>query len=411
LKTIHLFLLFIVFNNLNAQKVYTDSLRSIHLKNYRTFTVSLPKNYDRNKEKTYPLIVAMDGEYLFDPIKSTFKYGNYWSELPEAVIIGINQNNKNEREADCVVNDETGLPAKTGANFFDFLNTELLPNLEVRYRLGSFRVIVGHDITAAFANLYLFREDNKFTGFISLSPEFLGNMASGVVSKLSKTKKPTFYYFACADIDEANIIKKTTDLDASLSSLSNTNANHKFESFKDASHYSYILNALPNAFYDMFKGFAPISIQEYNEKIATLPGGYVDYLNKKYETIEKKFGLKMTVRFNDIKAVETAILKNGNAVNELEELAVVANKNYPKAMLGEYYVAQYFEKKGDLKRAQKSYLAAYKMNAIGDLTKEMVFNKSEELKNQIRKESRRGGSKQPEMPVETETPATEETKK
>lgn len=410
MKTIYLFLLFIVFNNLNAQKVYIDSLRSLHLKNYRTFSVALPKNYERNKEKTYPLIITMDGEYLFEPIKTTFKFGNYWSELPEAIIIGINQNNKNEREDDCHVNNETGLPEKKGAAFFDFLNTELLPNLEARYRLGNFRVIVGHDITAAFSNLYIFREDNKFNGFISISPEFLGNMATGIVTKLSKAKKPVFYYLACADSDEASVIKKTTNLEASLSSSSNPNLNHMFENFKDASHYSLILNAIPNAFYHIFKGFPPISIEEYNNKIAPLPNGYVEYLNKKYENIEKQFDLKMTVRFNDIKAVETAILKN-NAVNELEELAVVANKNYPKAMLGEYYVALYFEKKGDLKRAQKSYLAAYKMNPIGDLTKEFVYNKSEELKNQIRKDARRGGSNKPEMPIETETPATEETKK
>ncbi len=405
MKNIYYLSILLLFNNLSAQKVVSDSIRSQKLNAYRTFSVSLPKSYERNKDKTYPLIICLDGEYLFETFKNTLKFGNYWGELPEAIIVGINQNKKDERTKDCVVDDMSGLPIKTGANFFDFFNMELLPQLTKQYRLGTFKILAGHELTAGFLNLYLFRTDNPFRGFIAMSPELNGDIDQGIINKLSKFKTPVYYYFSTADGDDTVIQKKAAAMDLGLSSIQNPNAFYKFDNFKNASHYSLILNSVPNALYHIFKGFPPISIAEYDEKIATLPNGYVEYLNKKYETIEKSFGIKMPVRFNDIKAVETAILKNGNAVNELEELAVVANKNYPKAMLGEYYVALYFEKRGDPKRAQKSYLAAYNMEPLADLTKEIMYEKSEEMRRLVKK----GGGKLPPPEAASPEPAPAET--
>ena len=74
--------------------------------------------------------------------------------------------------------------------------------------------------------------------------------------------------------------------------------------------------------------------------------------------------------------------------NELEKLAQLANTNYPKAMLGEYYVALYYEKKGDIKRAAKSYQTAYTMEPIGDLTKDEMITKAESFKSKLKKDKK-----------------------
>jgi hypothetical protein len=44
----------------------------------------------------------------------------------------------------------------------------------------------------------------------------------------------------------------------------------------------------------------------------------------------------------------TAILKN-NAYNELDKLAEIADKNYPKSMLASYQLGLMYEKMGDAK--------------------------------------------------------------
>jgi hypothetical protein len=69
--------------------------------------------------------------------------------------------------------------------------------------------------------------------------------------------------------------------------------------------------------------YKPISSAEFSDKIVILPSGYVDYLVDRYATLNNSLGLKF--RFvNDFKAIEAAILK---AYNELDQLAKIANKN------------------------------------------------------------------------------------
>jgi hypothetical protein len=58
-------------------------------------------------------------------------------------------------------------------------------------------------------------------------------------------------------------------------------------------------------------------------------------LKKKYDIIENSFGIKSPIRINDFKAIEAAILQNKD-YNELDALAILADKNYPKSMLGDY---------------------------------------------------------------------------
>jgi len=176
------------------------------------------------------------------------------------------------------------------------------------------------------------------------------------------------------------------------------------------------LYSIPNALYHFFATYQPISNSEFQEKIVKLESGYVDYLKNKYDVLEKSVGIKMNIRINDFKAIEAAILKN-KAYNEFELLAQLSNKMYPKSMLGEYHMAMYYEKNGDVKRAAKSYLTAFQMEPIGDLTKDMMLDKAEELKSLIPKseKGKKGSAVEEtpaaEIPAETPTEAPTEEKK
>ena len=177
-----------------------------------------------------------------------------------------------------------------------------------------------------------------------------------------------------------SIKEKTIKLDAAVAELKKSNLNYHFDNFPNASHYSLVLYAIPKALYHIFGIYQPISVNEYNEKIAVLPSGYVDYLNKKYETIEKLLALKTRIRFNDFKAIEAAIIKN-KAYDEFGELSNLAEKQYPKSMLANYELALMYEYTGDFQKARKYYQAAYEREEIGNLTQDMMYDKMEKMKN------------------------------
>lgn len=384
-----------------------DTIHSNQLNADRTITVSLPLSYAKSKDKKYPLLILLDGEYLFDAFTGAMAYANYWDDLPEMIIVGIDQDKNGQREGDSKMDDE-GLPVEQGAQFFDFVSTELMPALQKKYRVAPFKIIAGHDATAGFLNLFLYKDDPMFDAYIAMSPEFGEQMLERIPTRLQVIKKPIFYYLSGADGDLKQNMKVVTALNHNISSVKNSSLFYNYDEFKGATHYSMVLYSIPNALYHIFSAYQPITTDEFNEKILKLDKDYVGYLVKKYDIIEKSYGMKMPVRLTDFKAIEAAILKN-KAYDEFEKLAAVAKKAYPKSMLGSYELGMFYEKTGDPKKASKAYMNAFQMEPIGDLTKDMMLEKSDEMKKGI--PSKKDKKAKDEAPAETptDTPPPTET--
>lgn len=381
MKQLVLFLLFSVA--VFSQKT-TETFESTTLGEKREITIGLPPSYEKNTTKKYPILILLDGEYLFDPFYGALNYGAYWDDLPETIIVAINQNKNDERIEDSHFDESDGVPSEKGAKFFEFIGGELLPYIEKKYRVAPFRIIAGHDTTAGFLNFYLYKDYSIFNGYISLSPELAPDMETRIPDRLKTIKQPIFYYLSSADGDVKALQEPIKKLDENIQTIANPVVNYKYDLFKGASHYSLVLYAIPNALYQIFDAYKPISSAEFTDKIAVLPSGYVDYLVNKYDILTKNLSLKVPVRINDFKAIEAAILKN-KAYNELDQLAQIADKNYPKSMLAEYELGLMYEKTGDPKKAAKKYQNASQLEEIGDLTKDMMMDKFDDMKSLIPK--------------------------
>lgn len=365
-------------------QVIKDSILSKKTDKYRYITVSLPKSFKKDSKKTYPLLFLLDGDYLFDPFHGAISYGNYWDDLPEVVLVGLDQSKENERIDDCTFDETTGLPEGKGADFFEFIAGELLPQIQSKYHLSNFKIIAGHDLTAGFMNVFLYKDAPLFNAYISISPELQLDMETHIAERLSIFKQPMFYYQSVGEGDIKNMKEKIATLDENIKAIKNPTLNYKYDEVKGASHYSLVLFSIPSALYQLFSCYQPISTSEFQEKIVKLESGYVDYLKNKYDTLEKVLNIKMPIRINDFRAIEAAILKN-KAYGEFELLAQLSHKMYPKTMLGDYHMAMYYENIGDAKNAVKYYLNAFQLQTIGELTKDMMIEKADTLKGQIKK--------------------------
>lgn len=379
MKNYYLLLVLSVFALPLFAQTTTDTIQSASLNEKRAFTVSLPSSYGSEKNRVYPLLLILDGDYLLDPFLGAIKYGNYWDDLPEVIVIGINQGRPFDREAESDMDNVEGLPIERGAKFFDFISMELLPALQKKYAIAPFKIIAGHDVTAGWMNLFLYKDNPLFDAYISMSPELGKDMETRIPTRLGLSKKPVFYYQSTADGDLQKMQDRIKELDGGVKKLQNPNLYYQFDDFKNASHYSLVLFSIPNALYHLFGAYQPISTTEFQTKIVTLESDYVGYLSRKYDIIEKAYGMKMPIRINDFKAIEAAILKN-NAFAEFDQLANLSKKSYPKSMLSNYHLGMYYEKTGDNKKAHKAYLQGYQMEEIGNLTRDFMLEKAEQMK-------------------------------
>lgn len=367
---------FIFTATLLAQTTY-EEINSTILGEARQIKIQLPRNYDATANKTYPVVLVMDGDYLFEPVAGMIDYNSYWEEMPEAIVVGINMDKT--RQDDTFYGDESFLPEESGAAFFEFLGLELMTYMDENYKTTNFRIAVGHDLTANFMNYYLMKSDPLFQGYISLSPDLAPSMDERLVARLTAVDQRTFYYLATGTEDISSLRDATIALDTQIKAIENDNLRYYFDNFEGATHYSLVGRGIPKALETIFLMYRPISKKEYKEQLLDDSNSPYDYLLEKYATVENLFGLKGKIRVNDFVAVATALDRRGDW-EELERLGELARKHYPETMLGNYYLARAKEEIGEPKKAMRLYQNAFLLDEISFITKDMMLDKAEQIR-------------------------------
>lgn len=343
----------------------------------RELKIQLPRNYEENTEKDYPLILVLDGDFLFEIVAGNVDYTSYWADMPEALVVGINQ--VETRSEDLFVSDATFFPTQDGAKFYEFLGAELMPYLEENYRLGTFKVAVGHGASANFINFYSFRKTPLFQAYIALSPSMSPYMDSNLTKQLADLKSPLFYYMSTASEDFRDHRKDITALNTKLEAIDSNHLFYAFDNFDGLDHYGLVNASIPKALQHIFLVFQPISRSEYKKYILPLETSPVAYLTEKYDRIETLFGIEKQILLNDFRAIASALDKK-EQFEYFKDLAKLARESYPDSVLHNYYMGRFYEATGNPKKAMKTYREAYIYQEIDGITKDDLLDKADRIK-------------------------------
>ena len=354
------FLLFTVITF--SQNVRTEKFKSIELSgemnSERTIKIYIPDSYKQDSTRVYPLALVLDAEYLFDVYVANSKLFALKDKAPEQIVVGIYQNQRNERRTDCEINANSML-TETSSKFYRFIKNELLIYLEDNYRISPFKTIVGNTITANFNNYFLVEAEPLFNAYININPSY-----SADISELFKGKIPTigsniYYYLNNGNYNGEQKDEAIETVYYVLKNFENEYFKYKYDVFDGSTNVSSIGQAISGAFAYIFDMYSSISKKEFNEHIAQLsPAEAIEYLEKKYVEIQYSFGANLKIRQRDIFAVESIILDKEEG-DYLEEFGKMINRLYPESPIGDYYIGQYYESGNDYKRALKYYKNGY----------------------------------------------------
>ena len=372
MKNLYTLLLFVFSVCITNSQALYETIESKKLDGSRELKIQLPRNYDSDSKRSYPLVIVLDGDYLFEPVAGNIDYQAYWEDIPDCIVVGVKQGNT--REDAFYYDDDNFLPIAEGANFYEFLASELIPYIENNYSASNYRIIAGHDLGANFMNYYLFKDRPIFRAFIALSPDLAPKMADRLKERLALIEQESFYYMATADADIRFLRNSIIECDTKLKLVENEKLQYKFDDFKDANHYSLVGRGIPKALNEIFTLYKPINGKEYNEKIIPFEGSPFEYLTKKYEDIEYFYGFKKKLIENDIRAIASASNKK-NDLESLENLAKLVKKEYPNSMLSAYYMGMFHEKEGNYKRALLRYKAGLLLEPSQYIDKEIMLDK------------------------------------
>ena len=358
-------------------KVVYEEFSSYKLGETRRLKIQLPRDYETNTEKSYPIVIVLDANYLFEPVAGNVDYFGYWEDMPEALVVGIMQGDS--RYDDCFYDDTNFMPADRGADFFEFIGMELVPFIDANFRTAKFIIAVGHDLTASYINYYLFKDPPLFNGYIALSPDLAPMMDDRLPKRIPNIPQKLFYYLATGTDDIQDLQLVAQELNVSLSALKSDQFNYYYDNFEGATHYSLVARAIPSALEKIFSVYRPISKQEFNDVLLKLETPVHLYLLDKYQTIANLFGIYNPIRINDFLASASACEKL-KQWESLREIATLATRQYPDLILGDYYMGRYYEETGDPKRAMRTFQGGFDKEEVDFITVDLMLDKADQIK-------------------------------
>lgn len=231
-----LFLLFLI--NCGSSPIPNDPIPDHQTLNFpskilgenRVINIWTPKNYAQSSEK-FPVLYMPDGglQEDFPHIANTLSELLVAKKIPPFILVGI-ENTERRRDLTgptTVAKDKEIAPVVGGsANFRKFIQTELIPEINQKYRTTPQKGIIGESLAGLFVTETFFLQPDLFDFYIAFDPSIWWN--DNEMEKTAKARLANFptpekkFWFAgsgAEDISKSTQILAKSLTEANLSNL------------------------------------------------------------------------------------------------------------------------------------------------------------------------------------------------
>ena len=139
--------------------------------------IRVPGDYGTSKDKKYPVLYVLDGQWDFKLLDSVYGGLFYDKFVPAMIIVAVTYSGASPDYGSLRAMDYTPTAVSQvsgsggGPKFLAFLKSELIPFVETNYRAdASNRVLLGSSYGGLFTLYAMFADPGLFDGFICASP-------------------------------------------------------------------------------------------------------------------------------------------------------------------------------------------------------------------------------------------------
>ncbi len=352
--------------------VYHDvhQIASKYVNEDRTIWVRVPLDYSRTEEK-YPVIYMLDGHAPQTSMMAGIIEQQAWAGMmPEAILVSI-QNTNRSRDL-TPVDDGKGGSVGGGDRFLDFVEKEVMPLVDGKYRTQPYRIFAGHSLGGLMSVYAMVTRPWMFNSYIAASPvlHFKDDFVIGKAKSAFKERKDwdkTLFVSIGNEPDYSNGFKDFRKL---IENEKPKGLEFEFREFPEETHGSVVLRAYYWGLRKVFEGWQPDRI------------GSVADLERHYERLTKRFGYSILPPEAAMNRIGYQLLNAGRTLEAIDAFkknaANYANSANVYDSLGEAY-----EKNGQRSKAAENYRRAVDLaRAAGDTRSEAIFKgRLERLEN------------------------------
>src|SRR5215207_9181107 len=141
----------------------------------RVVLVRTPTGYARSSER-FPVLYMTDGDAHIQHTSGTVSFLARNARMPEMIVVGITNTDRTRdltptRVEQAPDNPNARFPTSGGADkFLKFIETELIPLVESKYRTQPYRALAGHSLGGLFAVHAMITRPELFNSYVAVSP-------------------------------------------------------------------------------------------------------------------------------------------------------------------------------------------------------------------------------------------------
>lgn len=154
-----------------------EEIQSKELVEKRVLNIYLPEGYNQSDTTKYPVIYLLDGSADEDFIHVVglvqFNSFEWINQVPKSIVVGIAtvDRRRDFTFPTTIQADKKKYPTSGNSDkFMSFIEKELQPFIETKYKTNDHRTIIGQSLGGLFATEILLKKPTLFNKYIIISP-------------------------------------------------------------------------------------------------------------------------------------------------------------------------------------------------------------------------------------------------
>jgi len=313
----------------------------------RSFTVQLPKSYYSHSQYKYPVIYLLDGQSNLEYSQTVAEFLSDAGSIPEVIIVGI-QSGAN-RGRDYLPKNEKVKQAGGEANqFLNFIERELIPFIEGKYRAAPLRMLSGHSFGGLFVTYAMIEKPHLFSAYFAQSPFLDAVRGTPIVTRMEKFLEdyPKYYGFYYMNIgNEPNLEQNF----ARMKKLFETKAPKSFIWYAERKPLkTHMTTRLVGQYNALERFFVKDWVMSQKTIVSRKYAGVKTHI----DDLSKKYGYK--VLFSKAAfAQATQIFLQSRDVASATKMARLYSEQYPKSPIAHFFLAVAYRSSGKKQEAIK----------------------------------------------------------